>query len=908
MLRTTYNRIVERWSIMCGIIGIIDKDGEIFETTVAGIISLHHRGQDSSGIVTNQGDELFVKKTKEPVYRGFKESDGNLLKGKISLGHTRYSTQGTVDLNDSQPLLTKTVPKIAMVHNGNVINYFELKEELVKKGTKLQTTVDSEAILKIFANEYQKNNDFFKAAKKVLEKVRGAYSLIGIVADKGLFAIRDPHGIRPLVLGKKDNAYSFASETVAFQMMDYDYIRDIKPGEAVFISKDGKVQNKILMQKKPAHCMFEWVYFASPSSMIEGRSVYKARLALGKLLSHHLNKNNINFIIPVPDSGRTAAIKLSEVLGIKYREGLVKQKHIKRTFIMASQKEREKAVRKKLHPIISILKGKNIAVVDDSIVRGTTSKRILQTLRDGGVNDVTFVSSCPPLRYPCFYGIDMATKEEFVAHDKSIDDIRKCIGAECLVYTSVDDIKNAIRRDVCMACLTGEYPEKISEEQKEKLSKQRVEEQTKLNNKLNVLIIGSGGREHSLALKVAESKRLKKLFAIPGNPGIGDVAECYDEDIMDNDSLVRFAKEKKIDLVIVGPEDPLANGIVDAFENAGIRAFGPNKKAAQFEGSKSFARRFMKKHGLPTIEFEEFTDFENAKKYIQEKGSPIVVKADGLAAGKGVFVAQTTKEAIDFAKECLENNKFGDASSKIIVEECLVGEEGSYLLFVDSENFRPMVYSQDHKPIYEGDKGPNTGGMGAYSPAPILEGLEEEMEERIVKPFIQGIKQEGIEYKGVLYVGLMKTKDGLKILEFNCRFGDPETQVILPRMKSDLIEVMNAVIDKKLGSMNVRWSDEHCVSVVLASGGYPESYEKGKLINGLDSVEGVQIIQAGTKKEEDKIFTNGGRVLNIVGLGDSLKKAVDKTYSEISKIMFDGMFFRKDIAKKELDRQNAMKI
>ncbi|MBW2996210.1 phosphoribosylamine--glycine ligase [Candidatus Woesearchaeota archaeon] len=419
---------------------------------------------------------------------------------------------------------------------------------------------------------------------------------------------------------------------------------------------------------------------------------------------------------------------------------------------------------------------------------------------------------------------------------------------------------------------------------------------------MNVLIIGGGGREHALALKVSESERLNKLFAIPGNPGIGVVAECADVDIGDNDAVVNFAKENKIELVIVGPEVPLVNGVADELEKNGIRVFGPNKVAAQFEGSKAFARKFMKKYNLPTVEFEEFTDFEEAKRYIRRKGAPIVVKADGLAAGKGVFVASNEEDAINFTKECLENNKFGEASSKVVIEGCLVGEEASYLVFMDSKTFKPMVYSQDHKAVYEGDKGPNTGGMGAYSPAPILDGLEEEMEEKIIKPFLNGIKQEGIEYKGVLYVGLMKTKDGLKILEFNCRFGDPETQVILPRLRTDIIKVMNAVIDGKLESINIEWSDEHCVSVVLASGGYPGSYEKGKLITGLDKVDRSQVIHAGTKKDNGKILTNGGRVLNIVCLGKSLKDAVDTAYSKIDYINFDGMYFRRDIAKKELDR------
>ncbi|MBW2978190.1 phosphoribosylamine--glycine ligase [Candidatus Woesearchaeota archaeon] len=887
---------------MCGITAIISRKNEVVDNIAIGLSSLQHRGQDASGIITSEKDKIFVKKELDSVHRVFTREEREELRGKMGVGHTRYATQGKGTLDDAQPIVTKNIPHIALALNGNTINYFDLKEEFSKKGKKLHTTVDTEIILKIFAEQYYKKYDFFEAARKVIQKVRGAYSIIGMISGKGIFAIRDPYGIRPLVIGKKGDSYIFASETVALQVIDYEYVRDVEPGEAVFISEDLKIEDKIIFQNGRAHCMFEWVYFASPNSMIEGRSVYKARLALGSLLSRHITRDIADIICPVPDSGRTAAIKLSEDSKIKYREGLIKDRNVQRTFIMSSQKTREEQVRKKLRPIISILNNKRVVVVDDSIVRGTTSKRIIKTLKKGGVKEVTFVSACPPLRYPCFYGIDFATKKELVASDKSIEDIKKYLEADGLVYATVDDLKNAIRRDVCMACITGDYPEEPSEEQKKKLGGQRMGEQKTLDNNINVLIIGKGGREHALALKVAESRLLDKLFAIPGNPGIAEVAECHDIDIMDNEAIVKFAKENNIGLVIVGPEDPLCNGITDELEKNGIRVFGPNKVAAQFEGSKSFARTFMKKYGLPTVEFEEFADFDEAKKYIQQKGAPIVVKADGLAAGKGVFVAKTEEEAIKFARECLEYNKFGKASSKVIVEGCLFGEEASYLVFMDGENFKPMVYSQDHKPIYEGDKGPNTGGMGAYSPAPILDGLEKEMEEKIIKRFIEGIKKEGIEYKGVLYAGLMKTKQGLKLLEFNCRFGDPETQVILPRLDSDILEVMNAVIDKKLGETEVKWSDKHCVSVVLASGGYPGSYEKGKVITGLDMVEGAQVIHAGTKEEKGKILTNGGRVLNIVALGESLKEAVSTAYSKIKEINFDGMYFRRDIAKKELDR------
>ena len=419
---------------------------------------------------------------------------------------------------------------------------------------------------------------------------------------------------------------------------------------------------------------------------------------------------------------------------------------------------------------------------------------------------------------------------------------------------------------------------------------------------MKILVIGAGGREHAIALKVAESKKAEKIYAIPGNPGIAEVAECHSIDIMDSEAVVVFAKEKSIDLVIIGPENPLANGIVDVLEDAGIRSFGPNAKAAKFEASKIFTRKFIEKYELPGAEFEEFTDFEKARSYIEKKGVPIVVKADGLAAGKGVFVAETIKTAVTFAEDCLIGKKFGEASSKIIIEEYLVGEEISYLVFTDGKTFKPMVYSQDHKQVHEGDRGPNTGGMGAYSPAPLLEGQENFLKEEVMGRFLKGISAEGIDYRGVLYMGFIMTSEGPKILEFNCRFGDPEAQVILPRMETDLVDVCIAVINQELEHQEIVWSDKCCATVVLASGGYPEQYKNGMVIEGLEDVEGVQVIHAGTKKMNDKMVTNGGRVLNIVATGRTLKETMNNIYSEVPKINFDQMYYRKDIAWKELQR------
>lgn len=412
---------------------------------------------------------------------------------------------------------------------------------------------------------------------------------------------------------------------------------------------------------------------------------------------------------------------------------------------------------------------------------------------------------------------------------------------------------------------------------------------------MKVMIIGSGGREHAIALKIKESDKVSEIICVPGNPGISEIAKCVELDIMNNELMVNFAKENNIDYTIVGPEVPLVNGIVDVFESEGLEIFGPKKEGANFEASKEFTKDFMKKYNIPTGDYASFTNFDLCKNYIEEKGAPIVIKADGLAAGKGVCVAHSLEEAIKFTKECF-NGKFGNAGVKVVIEEFLDGEEGSFLFFTDGKSFKPMVYSQDHKAIYENDKGPNTGGMGAYSPAPILEGLDKELEKKFVIPFLEGIKKENIDFRGVLYMGLMKTKTGIKVLEFNCRFGDPETQVILPRLETDLIDVMKATSQKKLNELDVKWNNDFVVTVVLASKGYPNKYEKGKEIKIGEIIDkNVFIIHAGTKIIKNKLVTNGGRVINVVAKADTLKKALDKAYLAINKINFEGMYFRKDI-------------
>ncbi|MBR3498932.1 MAG: phosphoribosylamine--glycine ligase [Selenomonadaceae bacterium] len=418
---------------------------------------------------------------------------------------------------------------------------------------------------------------------------------------------------------------------------------------------------------------------------------------------------------------------------------------------------------------------------------------------------------------------------------------------------------------------------------------------------MNVLLIGGGGREHALAWKISQSPRLEKFFAIPGSPGIADFAECVENiSISDNAALVNFAKEKNIDLVVVGPEAPLVNGLTDALEAAGIKSFGPNKIAAQIEGSKIFAKRLMKKYKIPTADFEVFDSADAAKDYIRAKGAPIVVKADGLAAGKGVIVAQTLEEALAAVDEM---KNFGAAGSKIVVEEFMDGEEASVLALTDGEKILPLIAAQDHKRVFDGDKGLNTGGMGAYAPAPVVdEKISARVEEKILKPTIAALRAEGIIYRGCLYAGLMIVGGEPKVVEFNCRFGDPETQVVLPLMEDDLLALMDECAAGTLSDKKISWKNQSAVCVILASGGYPKAYKKNLPIDGISKAKtlGAMIFHAGTKISDGELVTSGGRVLGVTVTAPTLQEAVDKVYRCVEVIHFDDAHFRKDIAAKAL--------
>ncbi|MBR6329344.1 MAG: phosphoribosylamine--glycine ligase [Lachnospiraceae bacterium] len=419
---------------------------------------------------------------------------------------------------------------------------------------------------------------------------------------------------------------------------------------------------------------------------------------------------------------------------------------------------------------------------------------------------------------------------------------------------------------------------------------------------MKVMIIGGGGREHAIACSVAKSSRVDKIYCAPGNAGIAKVAECVNIGVMDFDAQVEFAKKEGIDLCIVAPDDPLVAGAVDAFEAAGIRAFGPRANAAILEGSKAFSKDLMKKYGIPTAAYENFDNPEDALKYLESAPMPIVLKADGLALGKGVLICNTLEEAKAGVKEIMMDKHFGDAGNRLVVEEFMTGREVSVLSFVDGSTIKTMTSAQDHKRAKDNDQGLNTGGMGTFSPSPFYtKEIADICMEKIFVPTVKAMKSEGREFKGVIFFGLMLTKDGPKVLEYNARFGDPETQVVLPRMKNDIIDVMEACIDGTLDKIDLQFEDNAAVCVVLASAGYPEKYEKGFEIKGLENFEGRDdcfVFHAGTKFSDDKkVLTNGGRVLGVTALGSDLKTARANAYKATEYISFDNKYMRNDIGK-----------
>lgn len=416
---------------------------------------------------------------------------------------------------------------------------------------------------------------------------------------------------------------------------------------------------------------------------------------------------------------------------------------------------------------------------------------------------------------------------------------------------------------------------------------------------MKVLVVGGGGREHAICHALSKSAKVDKIWCAPGNGGIASIAECVDITATDIEKMVAFAKENKPDLVMVAPDDPLALGMVDALEAAGIRAFGPHKNAAIIEGSKSFAKDLMQKYNIPTANYAVFEESSKAIEYIKEQGAPIVVKADGLALGKGVTVAMTEEDAINAVKDAMDGGAFGSAGARVVIEEFLTGPEVSVLAFTDGKTIKTMPSAQDHKRAYDHDKGPNTGGMGAFSPSRMYtDEIAKTCMDTIFRPTIDAMAKEGRTFKGVIYFGLMLTPKGPKVIEYNARFGDPETQAVLSRLETDIFDIFNTVIDGTLENIDIKWSDNAACCVCMASGGYPAKYEKGKVITGLDSVTDSMVYHAGTKLSDGVMVTNGGRVLGVTANAKTLDEAIKKAYADVKKIHFDGVHFRTDIGVK----------
>ncbi len=1191
----------------CGICGIFAKEFEASRLVYLGLWALQHRGQEASGITSSDSKIIRTHKAEGLVAHVYSEENLSSLKGYIAIGHNRYGTSGGKDSMHSQPVINKG-DQVALAHNGTLPSTVALQKFLISKKIKIDGLNDSELMQKALQYYMSEGSSIESAVKKCWPLFSGAFGLVLLTKNK-LVAVRDEYGIRPLCLGKIGDGFAVASETCALDVMGATFVREIKPGEMVVIDNTGLHSYQIAKSNQKLD-IFEFIYFARPDSVIMGKSVNSVRRQLGVQLAKEYIVS-ADMVVPVPDSSIPAAAGYSQTTGIPLNHALIKNRYIHRTFIRPEQHLRERDVSIKLNPLTHEIKGKEIVLIDDSIVRGTTSKKLVGLLKKIGAKKVHLLITCPPIRFPDFYGIDTPNQDKLIASKMGVDQIKDFIGADSLYYLSykgmieatglpekvfstyhftgeypiplgeiekninfsVINAKKELRQPITSSQVVGigalnmdffykngsGYPEskigenfqqaggaasntlcaltqfgittaavgKIGEDPEgmailkslrkynvdetfvssiveesgksivfvDSLSGKRTihtqagankfldlpeipvkflqsakflllstfldEKQIQLQEKIlkelgndlrcflwldhhvlsygqkhlesllkytdtifikqptlsrltgyegydgaqkllrlgsrtvviihspseseifsngethkvrsapvvlkdetgiscayaagylfgqfygysikqsgffgnvmasqvsehlgcrtllptlpefmrkrsllqeekNMLVIGSGGREHALAWKLSQSPKVKRIYAAPGNPGMSDVALTIPIDINDIVSLKEFVKQKDIDLTIVGPEIPLSKGIVDEFEKEGLLIFGPTKIAAEIETSKVFAKNFMKKFKIPTASFETFTNYEKAKQYLVNAAYPLVLKVDGLAFGKGVLVASSKSEAEEFLTDVMKGKKFGSAGEGIIIEEYLEGEEASILAFVDGENVLPLLPAQDHKRIYSEDKGPNTGGMGAYAPASIItpEILEKVMKEILI-PTVNGMKKIGREYKGILFAGIMLTKKGPKVLEFNCRFGDPETQAILPLMKSDLLTIFESALQGNLDKINIDWKNGAGVCVVLAAGGYPENPELGNEIVGLSSgafANGSYVFHAGTKA---KMITSGGRVLGIFAKGDTLKEAIQHSYNGVQAIKFKDMQYRQDIGKKGLNQ------
>ncbi|MCD6229985.1 MAG: amidophosphoribosyltransferase [Candidatus Diapherotrites archaeon] len=950
---------------MCGIVGILSNENtskKIYQS----LLSLQHRGQDSVGIATLFDGKIRIRKKKGLVTQTFKDHNLSKLQGNIGIGHVRYTTAGACTRKNAQPFFTSLPIEIAMASNGNTINYEELKKWLWDKNISLSSQCDLEGLMQVFSlllkHEMHVNNrekptkqDVIAATRKFMEKAIGSYSIVGIIKGIGLIAFRDPKGIKPLVIGEKKEptgkSYLIASETVACDALDFELVDDVQPGEIVIIDRETGICRKKLVEDTYSHCMFEYVYFARPDSDLNGKSVYKTRQRLGEEIVHEWAKKQdkknieVDVVIAAPDTSRTAALAFSEKIKVPYREGLIKNRYIGRTFIMPTQSEREDAANLKINTLKHEVTGKKIAIIDDSIVRGTTSAKLIAKLKKSDAKSVHMISTCPKIMYPCIYGIDMPTKDELIANNKTEAEIAQEIGADTVTYQTIEGLKKAIGcENLCTACLDGNYPIKMKQTTLEEIAKKRTEEinsnnspHTAITEGLEgkttategetaadhatqaqnagkhpkILVIGNSAREHIIAETLKKSVSKPKIYAFMNamNPGIAGLSEQIKIGALDDVSaIVEFAKQTKPEFAFIGPELPISAGVADELEKMGIPSVGPKKELGKLETSKSFTRLLLKKHNIfGNPKFEIFSSTQGLEEFLESlQDTGFVVKPDGLTGGKGVKVQgehlQTVQDGIDYCKEIFAQG------NKAVIEEKLAGEEFSLQSFVDGETVIDMPPIQDHKRAFEDDTGPNTGGMGSYNGA--CKGLPfitkshirqaHDITIEVNKAILAETKQ---KYKGIMYGGFIATKNGVKLIEYNARLGDPEAINALTLLETDLVEICRAITATKLKDIDVKFSDKATVCKYLVPKGYPDNPSSGDEVDIRsiedEAQEGVNIYFASVNQQQGKLFMSSSRALGIVAVADTIDEAQEKAEKACMKVK-GNVRYRSDIGTPKL--------
>lgn len=899
---------------MCGVLGVFGYTDLIKIGKMLNFLT--HRGQDASGIAWISNDELKIVKE-----RGY-PSDLHLPLEKplAAIGSTRYPTYGIRIPSDAsldkfaQPFSFETSNgTVSAVHNGQIVNIGELSSEFYLS--------DSEMICKMLSEEIEKKEgDLLAVVKELMLSLDGSYSEISLInknQDPTMIVFRDPLGIRPLIMGKIENSYVFSSESIAIEQLGGKIIRDVNPGELIIlklINNEIKIDyHQIITDKEHKQCMFEYVYFASPSSVLDKVPIYEARTNLGRALGKEVMKRGIDkivdFIVPVPDSSRIAAQSISEMLKKPMREAILKNRyHTSRTFILNSDGERNKAIESKYHYVKHLIENKALLVIDDSIVRGKTAKRIIQKLKSFGAKKIIFASTCPPLIRPCYYGIDAASDSEFIALNKSFNEIQEILGADLIIYQGIGDLYEAIGKyDLCTACITGDYPTKAGKNLRKLLKEGKIGkdlphyEQLMGVKKMKILLVGNGAREHAIAKKLIESGAELISFMNKRNPGIANISSKVVLGEYSDHELIK-REFSNVDLAFIGPENPLADGIVDFLElELGITTVGPRKSSARLESSKAFTRELLTKYnieGNPSYAIcKNKTEILNFLKDFPE----VAIKPDVLTGGKGVRVSgehlKTKEEIINYALERIEKDKY------VVIEEKLNGKEFSLQAFVDKNlNIIPMPMVQDFKRAYDNDEGPNTGSMGSYSCAnhrlPFVTDKIYNTSLDIMKNTINALKEETNEnYKGILYGQFMINNGDPKLIEYNCRFGDPEAINVLELLQTNLVDISKQIINGTL--VDAKFEDKATTCVYVVPEGYPTDPISDHPININNNKLDSNYYFASVYGNNSQIKTTNSRSIAIVSTGKSVREARKSVYEQLDKDVITGrVFYRKDIASK----------